>query len=216
MDKNKVVTNADGSQTAPFAFSFDAKSMAQTVTVDEATGDLYIEGYASDFDPDRQSEAFAPDSFRRGLKSYMDSNPILLYHHKNDHALGQVVEADLTPAGLHVKARVDAPAIGSWAEDVFNKIKKGTIKAFSVGGIFHRRDNVIYDVDLCEISVTPFPVNPRTTFEVVAGKAFGDIEAEAAPGSEGMREEDRAQIQYALDTLTSVFDAVGKRHGGSN
>lgn len=166
---------SDGTQQAKFQYDFALDGKALSADVDE-NGDLWIEGYASDFGVDRQEEAFEPGAFERGLKSFLERNPIMLYHHQYDKALGQFVDARVDGNGLWVKGRVDAPAVGSWAEDVFNKIRKGTIKAFSVGGIFRRRQTPqgprIYDVDLGEISVTPFPVNPRTTFALAARKAF--------------------------------------------
>lgn len=172
----------DGTQEAMLTYDFalDGKAIAD---VDE-NGDLWIEGFASDFLVDRQDEAFEEGAFERGLKAFLDSNPIMLYHHKYDQALGVFTDAKVIPGqGLWVKGRVDKPAAGSWAEDVFNKIRKGTIKAFSVGGIFRRRMTPqgprIFDCDLGEISITPFPVNPRTTFAVVAQKAFSNLEGKA-------------------------------------
>lgn len=152
----------------------------QKAAVREEDGDLIIEGYAADWLMDRQEEAFEPGAFEEGLKSFIERNPILVYHHQYDKALGQVIEADNRPDGLWVKARVDAPADGSWAQDVYNKIKRGTIRGFSVGGIFHRREGPdgkarIHKADFAELSVTPFPVNPRTLF-AVAGKAFEEDE----------------------------------------
>jgi HK97 family phage prohead protease len=149
----------------------------KAVEVSEADdGTLYIEGLASDFQTDRDLEAFEPDAFTRGLKAYLD-NPILLYHHSPDKQLGQVTDAFLDKAGLHIKAMIPKPPAGSWAELIYDQVKRGIMRGFSVGGAFRRRMTSmgprIYDVDLQEISVTPLPVNPRTMF-AVAGKAFGD------------------------------------------
>jgi HK97 family phage prohead protease len=159
---------------APFVWDFSVDRKA----IENDSGDLYIAGYASDFDVDREEEAFERGAFDRGLQTYLATNPILLFHHKYDKALGQVVEAHVDSKGLFVKARLDRPASGSWAEDVFGKVKRGTIKTFSVGGIFKRRMTLngprIYDVDLGEISIMPYPVNARAIFSVVAGKAFAD------------------------------------------
>jgi HK97 family phage prohead protease len=178
-----VTVFPDGTQQANFSYDFALDSKAVQADVDE-NGDLWISGYASDFGVDRQDEAFEPGAFERGLKAFLARNPIMLYHHQYDKALGQFVDARVDENGLWVKGRVDAPAPGSWAEDVFNKIRKGTIKSFSVGGLFRRRMTPqgprIYDCDLGEISVTPFPVNPRTTFAVVASKAFENVKAPVA------------------------------------
>lgn len=211
-----VKTHTDGTQTAEFQYDFILSQKAAEITEDPDTGDLYIEGYASDFDVDRQDEAFEPGAFEEGLKSFMRTNPVMLYHHKYDHALGQYVDARLDEKGLWVKGRVDKPAPGSWAEDVFNKIKRGTIRAFSVGGIFKRRNTPngprIFKCDLAEISVTPFPVNPRTTFAVVAGKAFDGVEVPEAEADETdapeLTEEQIAQISDALLKVETSFKAL--------
>lgn len=215
-----MITHADGTQSAPFRYDFilDAKADLQYT---EEDGDLFIQGYASDFGLDRQGEAFEPGAFEQGLKAFMETNPILLYHHKYDQALGQVVDSRLDGKGLWVKARVDKPAPGSWAEDVFNKIKKGTIRAFSVGGIFRRRMTEagprIFDCDLGEISVTPFPVNPRTTFAVAAGKAFENIEIPSKPEVEGdVRDEDEEMVAHAVGLLEHVFERIEKRREGES
>lgn len=215
---SKVVTHDDGTQVAEFQLDFllDQKAASTVITEDE-NGDLYIEGYAADFEVDRQDEAFEPGAFAAGLKSFMDTNPIMLYHHQYDKALGQYVDARLDQKGLWVKGRVDKPAPGSWAEDVVQKIKTGTIRGFSVGGIFKRRVNAetgrpsIFHCDLAEISVTPFPVNPRTMF-AVAGKAFEGVEIPSLPEVDGeVRAEDEELVAYAVAELQRVFDRIEKR-----
>lgn len=171
--------------------ALDIKSISE-----DDSGDLFIEGYASDFGIDRQGEAFEDGAFGAGVDAYMERNPVLLYHHQGDKALGKVLEWENRPDGAFIKARVDRPAAGSWAEDIFQKIKRGTIKSFSVGGIFHRRRgaNRIHRADIAEVSVTPLPVNPRTQFGLAAaaGKAFGD-------------EPDLEAAAKALSELDSVF-----------
>lgn len=112
-------------------------------------------------------------------------NPVILYHHMADKAVGQAKDLKLVPGrGLFVKAWLDKPAENTPEANIYNKVKSGTIRAFSVGGIFHRKvtphGTRIHDVDLREISITPLPVNPRSLFEV-AGKAFGnDLDQEKA------------------------------------
>lgn len=164
-------------------FQLDFVPDTKAVTADDGT--LYIEGTAADFGVDRQNEAFEEGAFDEGMKSYMERNPVLLYHHKGDKALGTVKAWERRGDGIWVKAAIEKPAVGSWAEDVYNKVKSGVIKSFSVGGLFRRRpgaDGVtrIHKADIAEISVTPLPVNPRTQFGLsplaaAAGKAFGEL-----------------------------------------
>lgn len=159
---------------APFTFDFGLDGKAVTELADD--GALRIEGYAADFTKDRQDEAFIPGAFEAGLDKYLNDNPILCYHHHYDQALGQVESAKLDGKGLYVKARLDAPEPGTEAADIFRKVKTGTIRGFSVGGMFHRKETPlgprIHTADLAEISITPLPVGGANLFKL-AGKAFG-------------------------------------------
>lgn len=164
---------------------------------EDDSGDLILEGYAADFQTDRDKEAFEPGAFEQGLKAFLE-NPVLLYHHKPDHQLGVVEEAQLDGKGLRIRARIAKPAPGSWAEHVYGLVKRGMMRGFSVGGAFARRMTAagqrIYDVDLQEVSVTPLPVNPRTLFSV-AGKAFGE-------------ESEVDALERAVDSLDAVLTAL--------
>jgi HK97 family phage prohead protease len=168
--------------TASFTFDFalDGKAVVEA----ESDGRLRVEGYAAGFDRDREGEAFMPQVFERGLAKYFQTNPILCYHHHTDQALGVVEEARLDGKGLFVKAVLDNPEPGTQLADVWNKVKSGTIKGFSVGGIFKRmmtpQGPRIHEADVAEISVTPVPMEPGSLF-ALAGKAFGtDTELEDA------------------------------------
>ena len=174
----------------------------------EDNGDLIIEGIAANTVLDRMDEAFEPGAFDEGIKAFMQ-NPQLVYHHQYDKPLGRVLE--LRPEGgtLFAKAVVRKPAAGSWAEDIYNRILVGDLKAFSVGGKWHRREGPdgrprIWKADMAELSITPLPVNPSTLFEV-AGKALGVPGNEDAPLSaedEGFL----ARAVEALDRLVGAFE----------
>lgn len=181
--------------SAPFTFDFALDSQAVVELEGKA---LRIEGYAAGFDRDREGEAFMPGVFDRGLEKYFKRNPVLCYHHHTDQALGVVEQAKLDGKGLFVKARLDDPEPGTPLADVWNKVKSGTIKGFSVGGLFKRKMTSlgprIHEADVAEISVTPVPMEPGSLF-ALAGKAFGtepDLDAVNA-----------ALIEFstALDTL---------------
>jgi len=167
--------------SAHFQFDFALDADARVELEGKA---LRIEGYAAGFDRDREGEAFLPQVFDKGLEKYFRRNPILCYHHHTDQALGVVEEAKMDGKGLFVKARLDDPEPGTPLADVYNKVKSGTIKGFSVGGIFRRKMTPagprIHDADIAEISVTPVPMEPGSLF-AVAGKAFRhDSEEERA------------------------------------
>ena len=181
--------------SAAFTFDFALDSAAHVELDGKA---LRIEGYAAGFNRDREGEAFLPGVFDKGLEKYFERNPILCYHHHTDQALGVVEEAKLDGKGLFVKARLDDPEPGTPLADVYNKVKSGTIKGFSVGGIFRRKMTPhgprIHSADVAEISVTPVPMEPGSLF-ALAGKAFGnDFDTEQA----------LAALTSLVDTLEDV------------
>jgi HK97 family phage prohead protease len=160
--------------TARFVWDFELHGKA----VEDDRGAVYVSGLASDYLPDRDDELVSRDAMRDGLAKYMASNPIVLFMHKWDRAVGRVVAAHIDDRGLHIEARLDAPTDpSSWQADVVNKVRSGTLRTFSIGGRFHRVGNVIERVDLMEISIATVPINPRAVFSVVAEKAIGDSPA---------------------------------------
>lgn len=183
--------------SAPFTFGIKA------AVVSEDDGDLIVEGYASDFETDRDNEAFEPGAFSRGLAAYM-ANPVLLEHHQPGKQLGVVEHAALDAKGLKIRARLAKPPAGAWSEQTFDLVKRGMMKGFSVGGAFKRRSvdglQKIFDVDLQEISITPLPVNQRTLF-ATAGKAFSDPDPDAD-------EKAIEAITRRIVLLQQVFDSL--------
>lgn len=185
-------------EQAPFelGFTLDGKAVAEKAP----DGKLRIEGYAATLGLDRKDEAFLPGVFEKGLDKYFKDNPVLLYHHQYDKALGVVEDVKLDQKGLFVKAAIDPPAPGSWAEDVYSKVKSGTIKGFSIGGIFKRKMTPqgprVHEADFAEISVTPLPLEAGSLFQL-AGKAFGDESAE----------------EKAIERLNELFDTLGEAVG---
>lgn len=207
--EGKAVANEDGGEL-------------RDATVTELdNGDLLIEGYAAVFDGiDREGENFIPGAFQRGIKSFLNSQASLNFHHKHDHGIGKVLDLDEEEGkGLKMKARVDFQPESSPLRYIYNAIKKGTYKGLSVGGFFKRKLTEagwrIADMDFTEISVTPVPVHPGTSFAVVAGKALEDIELPAKPDVSGdVRAEDEEMLKYYIEGLSSIFDRISKRGSG--
>jgi HK97 family phage prohead protease len=138
-------------------------------------GGVVIEGQAGGTAVDRSGEAFLPGVLESALDKYYRSNPILCYHHFTDQALGVVEAFTVGSQGeLNIRARLDEPEPGTALADVYRKVKSGTIKGLSVGGIFKRKMTPqgmrIYSAEIVEISVTPVPMEPGSLF-TLAGKA---------------------------------------------
>jgi HK97 family phage prohead protease len=199
-------------------------TLSQTIT-EQDNGDLIIEGYAAVFDgDDRQGENFTDGAFQRGIKAFLGGQSALCYHHKHDKLLGKVLNLQEEEGkGLKMTARVDGaiknhPELGT----LYAQINNGSLNALSVGGLFKRAlvagKQKITDMDFTEISVTPVPVHPGTSFAVIAGKALtSDIKLPEVPdlGDTEIREDDARNIQYLLEELDAFFtrinDSVAKR-----
>lgn len=133
-------------------------------------GDIIIEGYAADFESDRQGEVFLPGAFDNACAKATASEIPLLHEHDGKRQLGVIEELRVDERGLWTRARIAKAAAGSWAEDVVGKIKRGMMKGLSVSGRTKvkrtRTGLAIGDIDLWEVSVTPAPVQPGAMFAV--------------------------------------------------
>ena len=190
-------------------FQLESFIDAKAQVTENSDGSITIEGMASDWGVDDQDELFEPGAFKAGIQNFLETNPVLLYHHDGGKALGQVLELTENKQGLHMKARIDPPAEGSWAEDVVSKIKRGTIRGLSVAGKFRRRRGPdgrirIYEAGLREISCTPLPVHPRTVFAVTA-KAFTET-------PEDDTAEQIAGLQGSVNALEGIFSTLEEVH----
>jgi HK97 family phage prohead protease len=197
-----------------FPFALEAKALetmqgepADVVTVKD-NGDMFIEGYAAVFDGvDRQGENFIPGAFNRGIASFMSSPAkSLCYHHDHKMVLGEVLDLkEIEGKGLYMKARVDGAIQKSpILAPIYDQIKRGTLKALSVGGFFRRKLTPagyrINGVDFTEVSVTGVPVHTKPGFAVVAGKALEALDAG----------EHEPEATYDFDPLLAALDKLAE------
>lgn len=148
-----------------------SKFTASTDTEDS----IYIEGYASTVDRDRQGDVIPMSAWTEGLKNYL-KNPIILAYHNHQMPIGRMIDHKVTDQGLWIRAQIP-----SEVGDVYKLVKKGILSAFSVG--FRVRDAdydhasesfLIKDLELHEISVVSIPANQNTLFSLA--KAFDTAE----------------------------------------
>ena len=97
-------------------------------------------------------------------------NPILLYNHDMDKPIGKVTDIIQTKEGL----KVEAVIYKDINPHVFNAVKSGVLKSFSIGfrGIEGEYDEsqdafIFTKVLLFEISVVSIPTNQNALFDVV-------------------------------------------------
>lgn len=144
---------------------------------DASDGGVYVEGYASTYDPDRDGERVGGKSaFEEGFEEYL-SNPILLFAHDMKQPIGTVVEHRFDHKGLWIKAYISAAV-----PHIVQLVKDGALRAFSIGGLMRVVKGVIDKIKLYEISVVSVPANPTALFEV-ASKAF-HLDTSSTPGQE--------------------------------
>ncbi|MDP9351793.1 MAG: HK97 family phage prohead protease [Chloroflexota bacterium] len=187
-----------------FLLDFDFKAVGEG-----ADGGVYVEGYASTYQTDRDGEAVSKAAWNKGLGEYLD-NPIICLHHDLKQGIGRVVEHKVDSGGLWIKAY-----ISSGAGNVVQLIKDGVYRAFSIGGLMRVAKGIIEEVKLYEISVVGVPANPTALFEV-ATKAFqldASSDGGAALGAKAGRvlsTKNEGLIQSARDNLDTVLSSLEK------
>ena len=136
-----------------------------------------IEGYASTSSIDSVNDIVLPSAFEKSLEKFLSGRGTLLFNHDPNQVVGPIIAAKIDNKGLYITAKVGK----GWktADEVWNMIKAGAVKGFSIGFIpkdaeyDHEKDvRIIKEVDLIEISVTPIPANADASFTFVGGKAI--------------------------------------------
>jgi HK97 family phage prohead protease/HK97 family phage major capsid protein len=144
-------------------------------TADSPIESIYIEGYANTTDIDRSGDVIPTTAWEKGMDNYL-KNPVILAYHDHDDPVGVMVDHKVDSKGLWIKARISAAA-----SEVFNKVKDGILRTFSVSFIIK---DAIYDsvtdifvikeLELLEISVVSIPCNQNSTFSLA--KSFASDE----------------------------------------
>jgi HK97 family phage prohead protease/HK97 family phage major capsid protein len=181
VDKNKVL----------FLNSSFTKSDTLPASTD-SEGSVYITGYASTNDADRQGDVVPASVWEKGIANYL-KNPVILAYHDHSEPVGRMVEHKVDAKGLWIKARISTAA-----EEVYNLVKDGVLTAFSIGfRIIDAEYNaaaelfVVKELELHEISVVSVPANQNTLFSL--SKAFDDADEfksfklQFAPNSESAK-----------------------------
>ncbi len=146
--------------------------------VREVGDKLVISGTASNWDVDRVGDAVVRAAMERALEKYMATNPILLFNHSYKLPAGRVTRAWIDDAGLHIEAELPRPEGHSEARHWWNLVKRGIVRALSIGGVWTRQAigsvNYLTEIDLREISIAAQGVAYNTTFTAQMAKGFGD------------------------------------------
>lgn len=138
---------------------------------ESSSDELTIEGFASTDDKDRTWDIIPGTTWAdpEAQANYL-KNPIVLAYHDHKQPIGVCESLEVKQGGLYVRIKLQR----SLNEKVFDAVKSGVIKSFSVG---FRMLDIEYDkgedayiitkLELVEISVVSVPCNPNAVFQVI-------------------------------------------------
>ena len=172
-----------------------------------------FEGYASVFNnTDLGNDVIKTGAFRKSLRKRGVKGVKLLYQHKTDMPIGVFEEIKEDEHGLMVKGKLALKTQAGQA--AYELLKMGALDAMSIGFranpdevSYDKRTNkrMIGEVDLMEISLVTFPMNPQAKVRSVKGEEVSIREWE-----NGMRDAfslSRSEAKVAAKAVHEVFEA---------
>ena len=200
--------------------SLEIKSSIKAYNDDEEDKDYgTFEGYGSVFgNKDLGNDVIERGAFLKSLKKRKPQNVKLLYQHKSDMPIGVFDEIKEDEHGLVVKGRL---ALKTQAgAEAYELLKMGALDGLSIGFrvnpkevSYDKRGNkrIIKEVDLMEVSLVTFPMNPQATVRSVKGEEISIREWE-----NGMRDAFSLSRSEAKMAAKAVTDAFGQRDVDTN
>ena len=171
-----------------------------------------FEGYASVFEnTDLGNDVIKTGAFKKSLRKRGKKGIKLLYQHKSDMPIGVFDLVKEDDHGLYVKGRLALKSTSG--RDAYELLKMGALDAMSIGFranpeaiTYDKRSKkrMIGEVDLMEISLVTFPMNPKATVMSVKGEVVSIREWE-----NGMRDAfnlSRSEAKMAAKAVHHVFE----------
>ncbi len=154
------------------------KELEQVSSDMDLEGGVIIEGPVSSGVMDRDGDIVDPQAVMRAWDGYK-KNPIILHNHQRG-GIGRMLDVRMgTWEGLDHEVPIGRALVDGQQKDVVHKIRKGIIRAFSIGFIAHpdgiqkmedEEGRIIHrfvKIDWVETSVVDIPSNPMALFDVV-------------------------------------------------
>ena len=171
-----------------------------------------FEGYGSVFgNKDLGNDVIQQGAFTKSLRKRKNKGVKLLYQHKSDMPIGVFDEVREDDHGMVVKRRL---ALKTQAgAEAYELLKMGALDGLSIGFrvnpeevTYDKRNNkrIIKEVDLMEVSLVTFPMNPQATVRSVKGEQYSIREWE-----NGLRDAfnlSRSEAKVAAKAVTKCFD----------
>jgi len=178
-----------------------------------------FEGYGSVFgNKDLGNDVIEKGAFAKSLRRRKAKGVKLLYQHKSDMPIGVFDEIKEDEHGLVVKGRL---ALKTQAgAEAYELLKMGALDGLSIGFrvnpkevSYDKRGNkrIIKEVDLMEVSLVTFPMNPQATVRSVKGEEISIREWE-----NGMRDAFSLSRSEAKMAAKAVTDAFSQRDVDTN
>lgn len=203
--------SCDDMEEKNFAFEAELKAYGSQ---DDDENKQYgeFEGYGSVFgNKDLGNDVVEKGAFAESLKMKKPEDVKLLYQHKSDMPIGVFDSIKEDEHGLRVKGRL---ALQTQAgREAYELMKMGALKGLSIGFkvnpekvSYDRRTNkrTIREVDLMEVSLVTFPMNPKAMIRSVKSEDISIREWE-----NGMRDAfnlSRSEAKVAAAAVYKAFD----------
>lgn len=168
-DMSEETSNEDEKLDPQYLEFKSTLKLDTTEEEDEEYGEF--EGYASVFNNvDLGNDVIQEGAFRKSLKARGHLGVKLLYQHKSDMPIGVFDEIKEDEHGLYVRGRLALKATAG--RDAYELLKMGALDGMSIGFrpnpkeiTYDKRSKkrMIGEVDLMEISLVTFPMNPKAT-----------------------------------------------------
>ena len=178
-----------------------------------------FEGYGSVFgNKDLGNDVIEKGAFTKSIKRRTNKGVKLLYQHKSDMPIGVFDEIREDDHGLVVKGRL---ALKTQAgAEAYELLKMGALDGLSIGFrvnpsevSYDKRNNkrMIKEVDLMEVSLVTFPMNPQATVRSVKGEQYSIREWE-----KGLRDAFNLSRSESKVAAKAVTDCFGQREVDSS
>lgn len=172
---------------------------------------------------DRHSELVDMKAIMNAWKGY-SNNPVILYNHSKTYGvIGRMLEVKMADMD-GMKVPVGTAIIDSGEKDIVRKIRKGMLKAFSIGFIAKAAVKECKDEDSCymkfteidwvETSVVDVPASPNALFSVEKSiRSDPGIKKDCGCGCKGEKESscgDQTKAQVGADIYTTQEEAEAR------
>lgn len=195
-------------QTVPFEF--------KAINSEDEEEKGMFEGYGSIFgNKDLGNDVVEAGAFSKSLRKRKPNQVKLLWQHKQDQPIGVFETIKEDGDGLQVKGRL---ALGTQqGREAFELMKMGALDGLSIGYKAdpnkqsydeRRRRRMLKEVDLMEISLVTFPMNPkaRVTAVKACDRTIRDWETFLREEGELSRSEAKVCAKALVNTLTKHRD----------